>query len=54
MAPGTSQPRHHAAGGWRRVLMGLLIGAGFGAWVTRVVPVDRSWPPILRDRGGPA
>ena len=38
-------PRHHAAGGWRRAVMGLLVGVGFGAWVTRVVPADRAWPP---------
>ena len=38
-------PRQHAAGGWRRAVIGLLVGAGFGAWVTRVVPSDRDWPP---------
>lgn len=46
------QPRHHTPGGWRRVLFGLLVGVGFGALVTRVVPPDRSWPPGLADRRG--
>jgi hypothetical protein len=47
------QPRHHAPGGWRRALMGVLVGASFGAWVTRVVPADRTWPPSLDWLRGP-
>lgn len=33
-----SQPRHHTPGGWRRVVVGLLVGMGFGALATRVIP----------------
>lgn len=38
MSSSVTQPRHHAPGGWRRVVTGLLVGIGFGAWATRVVP----------------
>lgn len=38
MSSSVPRPRHHTPGGWRRVVMGLLVGIGLGAWATRVIP----------------
>ncbi len=39
-----SEPRHQAPGGWRRVVIGLLLGAGLGSLYLRFLPSDERDP----------
>lgn len=48
---GSQAPRHVAAGGWRRALVGLAVGLVAGAAIALVLPRDDG--PRRRDLTGP-